>query len=332
MSRLTPVYRKLKGHRNQAVRHLHRTHRHARRLLKKHDIDLDRVRDHAVKTASVSGLAATALAGPAYAHAALDMAEKGKTAPADSSNHQFLTKNAMQARQVHIPGGFQIVEAETTQTHAVVADPRTQFLDGVGQIVSDHKANMTADQEAAMEQLIQQAYGIPAKAELEGIRLNATYGVMAGEQHLPLYPGDTLDNHTSDPTRHLTGMVPGLPSWGYFAPNKASVTQKDIERERYYIAAQTFLAPGWKQNVEKYYKWFKYRKMVMVNPATGSAVVVVIGDAGPSPRLDRKWGGSNEVMHYLDLGRSRKGGIYGFFVDDPEDKIPLGPLTGDPVK
>ena len=44
--------------------------------------------------------------------------------------------------------------------------------------------------------------------------------------------------------------------------------------------------------------------------------------------MDRKHlGGSPEVMQELGLaGGPRKGAVLYFFIDDPEDKIPLGPF------
>lgn len=316
MSKLTPVYRTLRQHRNKAVRRLHQTHRQTHRLLKKHGIDLERMRDHAVKTASFAGVATSALVGPAYA----------RTLQNSEPEHSPLEPSAITV----------VTSPQEKEAFSELAGPDIRlayqpelFSEKIEQIVPNPGPVLTPEQETAVQDLIQTTYGIPAKAELEGNRLNAVYGVMAGEQHLPVYPGDTLANHSSDPTKELTGMIPqgALPAWGYFAPSKAAVTDQDIQRERYYIAAQTFLAPGWKQNVNRLYTWFKYRKMVMVNPETGSAIVVVIGDAGPSPYLNRTFGGSNEVMIGLDLGLKRKGAVYGFFVDDPEDKIPLGPVT-----
>jgi hypothetical protein len=183
---------------------------------------------------------------------------------------------------------------------------------------------------------VQEIFGITARAELEGVRLNVVRGVIAGEQHLPLYPGDTLKNHfknrvtgqVADPTANLTGMVPGLPSWGYFKDNAKSITKQDVDREQWYIAAQTFLAPGWQEHTQQMYAWFKYRKVIVINQVTGQAVVADIADAGPSPYTKRSFGGSNEVLISLGLGKQRTGEVMTLFVDDPNDTIPLGPLTG----
>ncbi|CAN5142848.1 hypothetical protein BH11PAT4_BH11PAT4_6910 [soil metagenome] len=308
-------------HHKLARKAFHVTHKHAKRLLKKHRLPLEELRHHSIKTVAAAAMVTGAFSGPAYAFS---------NQPEQLSDPQAIQQVVI-ADQAAATGVT--VEATTDAPagpDASLANKAGLFTKLIDRVVPNPSSALTGEQESQLEQLIKDNYGVPAKVELEGIRLNTTYGVMAGEQHLPLYPGDTLENHSSDPTKHLTGMVPGLPSWGYFAQSKAEVTQKDIERERYYIAAQTFLSPGWNQNVQKYYQWYKYRKMIVVNPETGQACVVVIGDAGPSPFLKRSFGGSNEVMIHVGLGLKRKGAVYALFVDDPNDTIPLGPIGGQP--
>jgi len=124
-----------------------------------------------------------------------------------------------------------------------------------------------------------------------------------------------------------SGMAPGRGAYGYFANSKSEMTEKDKEREKYYIAVQTFLSPGFNQNVRHQYEFYRYRKMLIVNPHNGQAMVVVVGDAGPAEWTGKHLGGSPEVMKYLERvdGRQRGPVLY-FFIDDPEDKIPLGPI------
>ena len=128
-----------------------------------------------------------------------------------------------------------------------------------------------------------------------------------------------------------SGIAPGLGAWGYFVPSEAQFSNKDKLRERYYIAVQTFLAPGFAENVGKYRDFFKFRKMLLVNPKTGQAVVTVVGDAGPAEWTGKHLGGSPEVMHFVGYAKGpRKGPVLYFFIDDPKDEVPLGPI--DPAQ
>ena len=54
-------------------------------------------------------------------------------------------------------------------------------------------------------------------------------------------------------------MAPGRGAWGYFASSRGEMTQQDIDRERYYIAVQTFLSPGYMDHTREFAQFFKYR-------------------------------------------------------------------------
>lgn len=198
--------------------------------------------------------------------------------------------------------------------------------------IPKEERNLTTEEETNIGQLLSKDFNIDVKAQINGIRLNRTYGVIGGEQHLYRYPGDILQGHARSAQDWAmygsAGVAPGLGAWGYFVPSKQEFTQKDEEKERYYLAVQTFLVPGFAENVKEYRDFFKFRKMIVVNPKTGQAVVAVIGDAGPSPWTGKHLGGSPEVMHYLGLaGGPRKGAVLYFFIDDPDDKVKLGPIN-----
>lgn len=186
-------------------------------------------------------------------------------------------------------------------------------------------------EEKNITDILSSNFGFKMTAEIDNIRLNRNYGLIGGEQHLYRYPGDNLYAHadsTSDWANYGTaGIAPSLGAWGYFAPSKESFSDLDKLRERYYLAIQTFLAPGFAENFAKYRDFFKFRKMLVVNPKTGQAVVAVVGDAGPADWTGKHLGGSPEVMDALGLATgSRKGPVLYFFIDDPKDEVPLGPI------
>lgn len=226
-------------------------------------------------------------------------------------------------------GTAHLLESQT-KIHAVDdknALLKAELLDKVPEEVR----SLTTEEEQKIADVITKDLGFKVAAELEGKRLNRTYGVIGGEQHLYRYPGDTLFAHARSAQDWAmygsSGIAPGLGAWGYFAPSKEEFTKTDEERERYYLAVQTFMAPGFAERVGEYRDFFKFRKMLVVNPKTGQAVVAVVGDAGPAVWTGKHLGGSPEVMHELGLaGGPRKGPVLYFFVDDPEDKVRLGPI------
>ncbi|MBI1864119.1 hypothetical protein HYS03_02855 [Candidatus Woesebacteria bacterium] len=184
---------------------------------------------------------------------------------------------------------------------------------------------LTREEEKALERIFEENLGIPARANLEGEHLNTTYGLIGAEQHLRRYPGDTLAQHGN---RQILkeGIAPGLGAWGYFAPSKSRLTPDLEETERWYAVVQTLYLPDWNKRLPYLRDWYKYRKVLIVNTKNGNAVVAAIADSGPAAWTGKHFGGSPEVMDYLGGPRYKKGPVILFFVDDPENKIPLGPV------
>jgi len=199
-------------------------------------------------------------------------------------------------------------------------------------VLPDEVRHLNPDEEKNVSEILTRDFGFSVVAELEGKRLNTVYGIIGQEQHLARFPGDNMFSHfqSSDEADKYWnyGMAPGLGAWRYFADSSDTLTQKDIDREKYYIAVQTFLAPGFDSNTKEYTDFFKYRKMLVVNPQNGKAIVADIADAGPSPWTDKQLGGSPEVMNYLErVDGDQKGAVLYFFINDPDDTISLGPVN-----
>ncbi len=195
---------------------------------------------------------------------------------------------------------------------------------------------LSRNEEKYLEQAIADIYGINAKATLEGEHLNTIYGVIGAEQHLRRFPGDALALHapsegdygSENSSKILKeGIAAGLGAWGYFAPSKAELTPELIETERWYAVVQTLYLPDWGRRQPYLRDWYKYRKVLILNRDNGKAVVASIADAGPAAWTGKHYGGSPEVMDYLGGSRFKKGPVVVMFVDDPDNTVPLGPVS-----
>jgi len=222
--------------------------------------------------------------------------------------------------------------ASTPAKEQVLEVPKKVFLiTELSSILPQEVGPLDPGVEKKIAGVLSDELGFGVSAEMQNKRLNTSYGYIGAEQHLTRYPGDTMSTHFQTNNEQLrfekSGMAPGRGAWGYFAYSQAEMTQRDIDREKYYIAVQTFMSDGYSQRVREYVEFFKFRKMLVVNPQNGKAMIVVIGDAGPAVWTGKHLGGSPEVMGYLERfdGRQRGPVLY-FFIDDPEDKIPLGPI------
>lgn len=224
----------------------------------------------------------------------------------------------------------------TKQPPPVVSEKTDSRLEALEKdlktIVPSEMRALTDVENASASAVLSKHFNMTVKSDIGGLRLNRTYGMIGAEQHLMRYPGDNINSHFYSSTDanifSPSGMAPGKGAWGYFADSAGSMTFADIEREKWYIAVQTFLAPDYNGRLSDYREFFKYRKMLVVNSETGYAVVCDIADAGPAVWTGKHLGGSPEVMYYLGYdGGMRKGPVLYFFIEDPGDTIPLGPIN-----
>jgi hypothetical protein len=225
------------------------------------------------------------------------------------------------------------IKAQTSyaQESTQKIDKKAFLISDLSNILPETVGPLTSAQEEEASSVLSRNFGLNIASEIDGKRLNTTYGLIGAEQHLARYPGDNIDLHfnsSSDASTYTSsGMAPGLGAWGYFAHSESQMTKEDSDREKYYIAVQTFLSAGFNQRFAEYRDFYKYRKMLVVNPNNGRAIVVVIGDAGPAVFTKKHLGGSPEVMKYLErVDGAGKGPVLYYFINDPDNKIPLGPI------
>lgn len=282
--------------------------------------------------------------GSNYAYLAEKWTSKHRKLQADlikkhKDSFEWLSKNSKQLALSSLAGLAILTSSGVGHTgpQVKIASEEAQKIDNKAFVVTDlapllpdQMRPLSTDEESKIGQVLSKSYGINVSVDVNGLRLNRSYGLIGAEQHLARYPGDNMVTHfdsTNASPTHSSGMAPGLGAWGYFTTSLSQMTKEDMDREKYYIAVQTFLAPDFEQKVAQYRDFFKYRKMLVVNPENGKAVVVVIGDAGPAEWTGKHLGGSPEVMAHLErFDGAQRGPVLYYFIDDPNDTIPLGPV------
>lgn len=234
---------------------------------------------------------------------------------------RLLTSGALVGTLLVTSGQSNLTQASLPAVNATLTmisafDKHEVIKNELAQILPPQIQPLNESAESKISDWLHQAYGIHAVAELEGNRLNTDYGLIGVEQHLPLYPGDSRAN-----------VTPGRGAWGYFAYSQQQLTDDLLQKEKYYVAVQTLYLPDWQTRLSYLRDWYKYRKVVLVNPKNGKTIVADIADSGPAAFTGKHFGGSPEVMDYLQMhdGKQR-GPVILFFVDDPDNSVPLGPL------
>lgn len=280
----------------QAKQKFNQTHPRAQNFFQERQLDLGKIRQHSSKLLTAGSLAGTLLiASP-------------KMLP--------LPTPVLPER---------VVELLTNQGIALPENPQSFLVEHLQNLLPKKVGPLDFDLEKKLGILIEKLTGVKARANLEGEHLNTSYGLIGAEQHLPRFPGDTIAQHDQFQD---SGITPGLGGWGYFAWSKRDLNPDDILREKYYVAVQTLYLPNWEKRLQSLIGWYKYRKVFVLNPENGQGVVAVVADAGPAAWTGKQFGGSPEVMFSLGLDKgSRKGRVLLLFVDDPDNKVPLGPVN-----
>lgn len=220
------------------------------------------------------------------------------------------------SNNISLPAPKEITKTIDTLKRGKVGQPtQSVLMEKLQEILPQKVGPLNYRDEKLLEKVFKDVLGINAKANLEGEHLNTTYGYIGVEQNLMRYPGDRVAN-----------MAPGRGAWGYFANSKAELTPDLIEKEKWYAVVQTLYLPDWSSRLAYLRDWYKYRKVLIVNTRNGNAVVADIADAGPAAWTGKQFGGSPEVMNYLGGSKYKKGPVLVFFVDDPQNKVPLGPV------
>jgi len=275
----------------QAVANFNKKYPHAQKFFAAKGLTLAKLREHSAKIIGAGALTGTLLLAP----------------PTGAGS---------------LPAPAEVLEKIKTKT-ASAGLPQKAFIDSLADILLEKPRPLTPAEEKLLEQIFQNVLGVSAKATLEGEHLNTTYGLIGAEQHLKRYPGDNINNHGP---YFKEGVAPGLGAWGYFARTERELTPSLAETEKWYAIVQTLYLPDWNTRSRYLRDWYKYRKVLIVNTDNGNAVVAAIADSGPAAWTGKQFGGGPEVMEYLGGPRYKKGPVVLFFVDDPQNKVPLGPV------
>lgn len=287
----SPKVNKLRQFYTGLKNRFHTTHNEASKWLTQKGLDVD-----TLKNAGKGAITATTLAGAVISSKPVDAQMVDKILGINSEKKDEI------AAQI------------TLEEHDEIVNKMKGY-------VKNPPGHLESEDELYLEQQISDMLGFEVTAELEGHRLNHSIGTMGGEQHLMRFPTDTLSQHDA---YQQAGIAPARGAFGWFTEG-GELTQQAIQREKYYFAVQTLYLPDWNTNYKDLKPWYKYRKMVAINPADGTAAVGVVGDAGPAQWVGKQFGGSPEIIREGKIwSKEAKGRVILMFVDDPEDKVPLG--------
>lgn len=184
------------------------------------------------------------------------------------------------------------------------------------------------DSELYLEQQLSDILGFDVSANLDEHKLLFSTGIMKALPHLKRSPTDTLDKHTNF---HEANINQNRSAFGWFSPS-GELSQESIDQEKYYISVPLYYHMNWSLEYSELKKWYKFRKAVVVNPNNRIAVVCSIADIGPTTYTRHQFGGSPELIISGKIWSPNSAGhVLVLFVDDPQNKVPYGPIHLDTI-
>src|SRR5258708_1347700 len=129
-------------------------------------------------------------------------------------------------------------------------------------VVKQPAGHLPAQEELYLEQQLSDTFGFEISAELDGQRLNHSIGMMAALPHLKRFQTDTLAQH--DQYREA-GLAVCRGAFGWFT-EMGQNTPETKQREEYYVVVQAQFVPTWSQNHAQLKEWYKFHKMLVINP------------------------------------------------------------------
>lgn len=165
-----------------------------------------------------------------------------------------------------------------------------------------------------LEQQISELTGIEITAELDGYRLPYQMGVIKSLPHIKRHPTDALAAH-----QHVleAGFREKRNSygWSYETPEEYSLS----------LPLHTFPIPPDGRVAAR--KWYKFRKMLVINPIERKAVIAAVTDTQFSAVQKYQFGGSPELIRDLQAwSPSTLGHVLIFFLAKTNTH-PYGPVV-----
>lgn len=215
-------------------------------------------------------------------------------------------------------------DKSTTLLTTISIEEHQSVLEKMKELLEYPAGQLDQQSELYLEQQLSDIVGFEVTNELENQRMLYTTGKVKALPHLKRHPQDVASAHTK---YTYAGMQEKRSSFGWFM-DQGTVTDTLSQVEKYYMSLQLYYLPQWQQDHKQLKTWYKHRKLLVINPYDQLAVVCAVGSIGPSIPFKYQFGASPETILEGKLwSREARGRALVLFVDDPTNKVPLGPVS-----
>lgn len=209
---------------------------------------------------------------------------------------------------------------------SISEDEQAAIIEKLKTIASLPPGQLSSTDALYLEQQLTDMMGIEVISKLDGHVLPHNYGMIAARSHTKRYPTDKLEFHKNVIEAGLDDRRQDF-GWLKTDLSQGSDNFDDEEQEMYSLSVQLQNQIEWQKNRSEIKKWYKNRRVIVINPFDNKAVVAAIIGTGPSLSSRRQFLGSPELIRETESwSRNAQGRVIVFFVGESGHGLPLGPV------
>ncbi|MBU0978601.1 MAG: hypothetical protein ABIJ03_00745 [Patescibacteria group bacterium] len=200
----------------------------------------------------------------------------------------------------------------------VTGEEHAQILQKLATLAQAPAGQAELPDQLYFEQQLSDMMGLTVTAELENYRLPYTIAHAQALPHYPTHPNDQLSAHQLEEA----GLSQSRSTFGWLTDK-----DKTYQHEAFGVAIPLHKLPDWSTRRSEYLAWFKYRKVVLINPARQKAAVGLITQVGPAHVQRFQVGLSPELIRATQAWHpDSKGKMIILLLDEAGGKSKLGPV------
>lgn len=207
--------------------------------------------------------------------------------------------------------------------HTITLEEHQAVVFKLREVAQLHPGALEKQDLLYLEQQLTDIFGFEVTSQLEGRDLPFIIGTMAAAPHNKRFPSDQLTDHG----RYLeAGMAPTRTQFGWML-DSGQLSDTAVNQEAFGISLPLTYLPEWQTGHQDIKSWFKFRKVVVINPFELRAVVCAVNHIAPVSTLKYQFEGSPELIRMGSIWSPKtQGRVIVLFVNDEQNQVPLGPI------
>lgn len=208
--------------------------------------------------------------------------------------------------------------------HNITLEEHQAVIYKLREVAKLSPGDLEGDDLLYLEQQLSDIFGFDVSSELENHKLPYIMGTLEALPHYRRFPIDHLDQHKSYLEAGMSKTRGGF-DWML---EEGKLSSRAIIREKYGVSLPLANLKEWQVDHNELNKWYRFRKLLIINPFDLRAVVATIIDGGFISNLKYQFGATPEVIREGNIwSPGSSGKVLMFFINDKDDKVEHGPIT-----